>query len=444
MSSPPTPQGLTEIWRNPGLRPIGQPYSIGSVAVGIVTGADHTLWVVGVDPVHGAKLWQQPLTPSGITRGVAVSIAKVGDDKVAYLRPTSRPYAAELVVADARSGIDLVKSPEGVFSSPAFLCLNGRDVCTGWAPDVSARRRQYRLVVATGEYLPDRGNVPPHTRALTSDGLLDLGDRPGNTLGLLRDGVLRWATPIRLAFPAGFSSDNGWAWELFADQHVYTGSVLGAFTKMGAELVRDLASASATAGLSEDDGEVLWRDSGSTLYCPLGFGLEKKQYPLRCRAHGTATFHRDDRVTFEGLDVTVEGFDVLTGATTWSVRVGAVEGLAGGSDVPAIAGSTEVALQGPEGPMVLDYAAGRATTPPPDATFWCMTFAEYEFWQSYKRRDGTTDTRRQGGLLATICDSKGRTATRLPSIAATTAVGAQIGDYAVLATPSGYVGFKQR
>jgi hypothetical protein len=434
---------LTEAWRNTTLHPIDQPKAIGSVAVGVVTGPDRTLFVIGIDPATGVRLWQQPLTPSRITPGVQVDLTKVGDGKVAYFRPTREPGFAELVIADARTGRDIVRSPQGLFSSPAELCPDGRDVCTTWAESFSSSRDQYRLIVATGEFLPDNSGGPISARTLSKSGLLDLGDRPGNTLGLLRDGKLLWTTPVSAAFPPDFSSDHGWSWHLFANQHVLVGTVYGPSKIVDDKYIREWERTSATAGLAERTGEVLWRDLGSTLHCSLG-REGATLYPVRCRVLGTTIHQVGAGTTFEGLDVTVEGFDVTTGKTTWAVPVGAAEGLAGASTRLAIAGATHAVLQGPAGPMALDYATGRVTTPAAGATFWCMTRMDYEFWQPYQTRDGTSKHTRPGGELASICDSRGFAATELPGVAATMAAGARIGSHAVIATRDGYIGLNAR
>jgi hypothetical protein len=242
-------------------------------------------------------------------------------------------------------------------------------------------------------------------------------------LGLLRNGTLQWRTPISSAFPPGFSSDNGWAWHLFADQHVFVGSVYGEFIVTGQRYVHDLATSSATAGLSEITSEVLWSDRGSSFDCNLGEG----EYPVRCRARGLTSFQAGTSTSVEGLDVTVEGFNPTTGQTTWSVPVGAAKGLAGGDACPSIAGATQVVLNGPAGPVVLDYASGDARAPTPDATFWCMTSVHYEFPQPYRVRNGAWQYTRPGGRQAAICDGRGRPASDLPSVAATMAAGAHIG-----------------
>jgi hypothetical protein len=66
----------------------------------------------------------------------------------------------------------------------------------------------------------------------------------------------------------------------------------------------DLADATV-AGLSERTGAVLWTNRGSRLHC----NIDENDRPVRCRARGIETFERGHTGMFEGLDVTLEGFD---------------------------------------------------------------------------------------------------------------------------------------
>ena len=440
-----SPSGLSLIWRNRELRPVGQPIAIGTVAVGIVT-KDRKAFVVAIDAATGRTLWQQPLTPSRITPGEQISVTKLGNDKVAYLRPVvADTEDAKLVVADVQSGRDLAVSPDVLFTSPPIVCANGKDVCAiiRESPFRHAQRSQFRLDVITGESLVENTRILPGTRLINDTGLIDLGDRPGNTLGLLRNGTVQWLTPSSAAFPSGFSSDFGWSWHQYTEQHVIVGSLYGEPTTSDGESVRNLASGSAMAGLSERTGKVLWRDSGSNFHCH----LDTDDHPVRCRERGMVLF-QDSGDSTRDFDVTVEGFDPATGKTTWSVPLGAAKALSYSSR-PAIAGVAQVILDGPTGPVMLDYATGHVEPPEPGATFWCMAPMRYELSPPYyASRDGWLGTRhgweyeRPGGDHASICDDRGRPATELPSIAATMAAGARIGNYAVIATSDGYLGFQ--
>ena len=111
----------------------------------------------------------------------------------------------------------------------------------------------------------------------------------------------------------------------------------------------------------------------------------------------------------------------------------------------AIAGPTQVVLDRPEGPIVLDYATGTTGVSPPGAAYWCMVHVEYEgIWSYSASWDGTRQNERPGGEVAAMCDAHGRPSSELPSAEATTAAGAHVGDYVVIAGRQGYLGFRIR
>jgi hypothetical protein len=423
------------VWRNGELKPIGPPLAIGRVVVGIVSTPHHELRLVGIDPSLGEPLWQQALTPSSIAPGMAIEVVKLGEDAVAYFRPVdAHLFVAQLIVANAATGEDIASSPAATFNSLPFACNGQRDVCTTARAEPGVRSKPFRLEVATGEYLQESDGVPPGARVLGVPGLLDLGDRPGNTLGLLRDGQLVWTLPISAAFPPGFSSDNGWRWEFFPKTGAYVGSVAGPSITSGAMWTRDLSS-TAIAALDAASGEVLWRDNGSKMACYFIQGQ-----PVRCRLRGKMTGRYGEPASYQDLDVIVEGFEVATGETTWSFHAGAAQNLMNLLAPLPIAGATKIVLSDSNGPVVLDYSNGVTQRPPPTSTFWCVARTLYEYAQGYEAPTGSTIFRRPGGGLAEICDAHGRRATALPSLEATAAVGARVGDVVVVATKDGYIG----
>jgi hypothetical protein len=430
--------GSSVAWVQAGLRPIRAPEAVGGVAVGIVSTPDRELLVVGLDPATGAKLWQQPTTPSRVTRGVVVRIEKVGDDKIAYLRPTRDDGAhAELVVADARTGKDLARSPEAIFKGFPAACAGSTDLCVTSRLSSNGVRRQYRLEIAGGRHVANSVELPRGARPLYKADLHDLSD-PDRSLGLIRDGKLRWSKRTRAVFPRQGSSDNGWLWRLF--RGVFVGSAYGDPTREGSSWRRDTSHA-ATAGLSEATGELLWRDEGSRLDC---LYYEAEHVPVRCRIRGIVTLRPDLPPSVEGLAVAIEGFDPATGQTTWSMMLGAEARLATRDPPPPIAGPTHIVVAASTGPIVLDYASGETRVPVPEEAFWCRTPTTYELAIPYRRPDGTEGYSRPGGALAFACDAQGQPAATMPALAATIAAGAHIGDHAVLATKGGYVGFKVR
>jgi outer membrane protein assembly factor BamB len=427
------------VWINTDRRPVGPVTAIGSTVVGLVVD-DGRLLVIGIDPATGRELWQEPATPGAVTIGVAVDIEKIGEDKVAYFRPVENASQfARLVVADARSGRDVAVSPPAWFSTYPYACTN-QDACVLSSEHLRANIHESRLEVATGKYLTNGPDLSPSARLLAPAGLVDFGDRPGNTLGWLRDGRLQWSIPISAAFPPGFSSDNGWTWHRFADQNMLVGSVFGPPLTSSPRYVLDLEHRAATAGISDDTGEVRWRDLGSTFHCRLG----KAEHPVRCRKRGTATIESRDAHTFDGLDITVEGFDPATGATTWSVPLGPATNLADYQGPLPVAGPTAVVVSEPTGPVMLDYATGTTKPPRADATFWCMSTVWYDLAQAVTTRDGERHHERPGGELAVICDALDKPSEALPGLEATLAVGAHVGSHIVVATPNGYLGFQVR
>jgi hypothetical protein len=430
--------GYAAIWVNNDLQPIGQLTPVGPVMVGMVV--DHfEVFLIGIDPTTGHVRWRQQMAQSAVTRGEAPSIVRIGSDRVAYLRPDSRADTryARLVTADASSGEDRAESPAAIFYSWPYACANGQDACAISHGSPGGREHQYRLDVATNEYVAVSEAIAPGARILESGGLLDLGDRPGNTLAWLHDGRLVWRTPVSAAFPPDFSSDNGWTWHWFADRHVIVGSVFGAASVTGHVFTRDLSGTRAVAALSDVTGQTLWRDRGSSLQCRLA----DRQHAVRCRSRGTAT-NQSGELVIEGLDVTVEGFDVATGETTWSIPLGAAEALIRGDATLMIAGPSQVVVPGPAGPIVLDYAAGKATAASPGAAYWCM-LPTYYYASTF---EGSRSESKElvGGDLAVACDAERRVSTVLPDAAATVAAGAQLGEYAVIAGRTGYAGFRLR
>lgn len=443
-SSPPP---STQLW-SVSMRPIGQPFPVGEVVVGAVT-EDRELFVVGIDPANGTVLWKQAASPGEVVPGVSTGPVRVGDN-VAYFRPdpTGNLYA-RLVVADPRTGTDLAASPPLLFGSLPLPCADNTDVCTLSRRNYQDGYRTHRLRVDTNQYVLEDTGLPPRARLIGEDGLVDFGQRDPEIIGLVRGGKLVWQTPLSQAFPAGFSTDNGWYWARYPEQKVYAGSVYGETEDApGGAWTRDLAQTSASAGLSEEDGTVLWRDQGSDLWCSGRVAVPADRddpnsplIPVRCRVKGVATYREGTAPSYTGLDVIIEGFDVTTGKTTWSVPVQDAKDVAGAGERPAVAGPTQVVIQAGSGPLVVDVATGAHHAAPADAVFWCLKFGQFEYREPYYRR-GEADTTRYGGYLASACDATGSPAEGLPNSAATAAVGARVGPYAVVATADEFIGFR--
>ena len=452
-SEPPAPAEpaftrATVAWTDAAARPVRMPRAIGGVAVGIVSTPERGLALVGIDAANGARRWQQPITPGYAPPGVAVDWHKVGKDKLAYLRPVyADKLVAHLVVADAATGRDLIVSPPLWFRSDIVECTSEQNLCaTATIDENTPPALPYRLDVDTGRFAAeaaeDVADVSDRARLIGERGLYDLGDRPANTLALVRDGRVKWRLPLADAFPAGFSTDRGWAWSLVTDQHIYVGSTYGDMGRYGDhKVIHDLGAETATAGIAELDGKVLWKDVGSNLQCDLG--RDTGEHPVRCRIRGSSV--RPQRsggaTSYEGLQIGVEGFDVQTGRTTWSLSLGPSKDLHDAGSPPPIAGATRTLVEADDGPVILDYASGKIEKPAPGATFFCRTRAAYELAAPLPSRRGTPVTKRIGGDLMFVCDARRQPATVLPAPDVILGAGARVGDHVVVATTDGFVGY---
>jgi hypothetical protein len=449
----PTPPRPVLAWTHGELEPIGQFWTFGRVVAGYAT-EGRELRLVALDPTSGRQLWRQPASLGAIVPGVPAGVAEV-DGRIAYLRPDRKGRLfARLVVADPATGDDVAVSPPLLFRSPPGPCTDGVDVCATSQEDYAGRALPHRMRVGTGAYVPDPGSrVPGGSRVLAqvdpADVLIEVGTEGVETLGLVRDGALRWRTPLRDAFPAGYSTDNGWSWDLFREQGVYAGTVFTA-DKVGRDGTRttDLGATAASAGLSTVDGSVLWRDRGSWIRCSGSLEAatdadrrDATVLPVRCRYRGTATSRPDGSESFSGLAVTVEGFDPRTGRATWSVPVGAAPSLAGSETAPAIAGQTQFLILTDRDPVVLDVASGATHQPRDGESFWCRSVVLFDYREAYDP-DGPNPFKRVGGELATPCDRHGRPAKQLPSAAATTTIGASAGRFTVVAGEAGVTGYR--
>ena len=435
-ASRPAPAGFAQTWVDRGLRPIGQLTAVGSTMVGVVVDR-YQLYVVAIDPATGNLRWRHEMSASWITPGVELAVTRIDDGHIAYLQPGRRMgNDAKLVIADAATGRALATSPTAIFSSPPYAC--GQDACALARTGRGTTATAAIVRLGVGAYR-EEAELPRGARFLETPSLFDVGDRPGNTLAWMHDGAIQWRVPVSAAFPPEFSSDYGWAWHEFADAHVIAGSVYSppAPRTPDGQQRTEIAQTAATAGLVKDTGEVLWRDSGSSFECHLG----SLSYPVRCRRSGVATRMDEGPISYEGLDMTMEGFEPTTGKVTWSVPLGPAHGLIEYETPRLVAGASKVVLSGLNGPIVLDYATGQVTTPVAGAVFWCMTRPDYDSYPSYGDADGKPHYRRASGELAASCDAQGRPSQALPGVEATLAAGAQVGGYVVLAGRDGYTGF---
>ncbi|GAA1741717.1 PQQ-binding-like beta-propeller repeat protein [Luedemannella helvata] len=434
-------------WTLRDVKPIGQPVNVAGVAVGYVV-KSRRLYLVGIDPRAGKELWRKEASPGEVVTGIAVQPFFI-QDKVVYQRPdrTGNLYT-RIVVADPRTGEDLVVTKPLLVTSPPGDCSDGIDVCTTSRSNYRGRAVLHRLRIADGSYVAEKSDTPPGARLVGDAGLLDLGGRDPEKLALSRDGKLVWQINLSSAFPTGYSTDYGWHFEHYPKQNVYVGTLHPQLSKLpNGSYVASLDNRATTAALSIADGSVRWRSAGTDLFCRSHLYIEDPAsaddgLPVRCRYRGTEKYANDTaRATFTDLDVTVEGFDIATGDTTWQVPAGRTEALIDWDTKPAIAGATARLIRGGAEPLVLDVATGRSVVPAADAAFWCARRATFDYREPYYVR-GKPVRERAGGTHVSVCDARGKASDRAPTMGATAAAGAGFDTVAVVATASGFTGYR--
>lgn len=436
---------LVEAWRVGGVTPIGQPVALGDMVVTYVTeGKD--LLLLGLPVREGGIRWRQAASPSHALSGIAVTPSVI-DGRVAYFRPDRiAPLAARLVVASAQTGADLLVSDPMSFASHPSQCEDGKDVCvTVFAQ--GNRRESRRFSVVAGGPVPDAGAVPPGARFLGAD-LLDVDPRPVETLAGFKDGIVRWRAPLSRHFSPGYSSDQGWHFQLYKSAGLHVGSVGYPSDQSGPSAnVRDWSKVQIAA-IRASDGSPAWRSEGTSFLCNARVKLRRKVdggeselWPVRCRMRGKASYERATGVaTFEGLDVTMEGFDVATGNTTWSVPLGAASVFMEEHRNATAVSDVEVLVQSATGPLIVDLSDGATRRPAPAEAFWCSKGGFFEYREAKQFKSGeTSNTWRRGDLIYS-CGPDGSPSPATPALLPPS-LGATVDGRTVIAQENGLIAY---
>lgn len=436
--------GLTEVWRVSSITPIGQPVTAGDAVV--VYGTEgRDLYLYGVAVADGAVRWRQAASPSRVVSGIPVG-PSVMDGRVAYFRPDpSAELAARLVVASAETGDDLLVSEPAHFTSHPRSCDDGTDVCvTAVEGDGSTGSR--RFSVEAGGRVADADATPPHAR-FVGDDLLDLGQRQPELLAGFAEGTVRWRSPLARHFPDGFTTDEGWHFGLYRSAGLHVGSVGSADGEEPSVVVVDLGQ-SHTAAIDTATGSSAWQAPGTSFLCSSKVDLYRtvaegrtELWPVRCRYRGVARYDRvSGRPSYDGLDVTMEGFDPATGRTTWSLPLGAAEAFMKEGYEAIAVGDTEVLVHGATGPLIVDLADGSTRSPAKEETFWCGTNGFLQYRESRRFSDGRSSDRWRGGTLLSRCTADGSPTDATPRQLARS-LGATVGGRTVLSLANGLVAY---
>lgn len=438
---------LVEAWRVGSMAPIGQPVAVGDMVVTYGTvGKD--LLLLGVPVTEGGIRWRQAASPSQTTSGVPLT-PEVIDQRVVYFRPDRiAPLAARLVVASAQTGADLLVSEPLTFASPPSGCADGKDICVRvYDRDGTVSRR---FSVEAGGPIPDHGAIPPGSRFVGTE-ILDLGQRGPEVLAGFQGGAVRWRSPLSRHFSEGYTTDDGWSFELYRGPGLHVGSVGHPSDRSGPLAnVRDWSKVE-TAAIRAGDGSPAWRAEGTSFGCDRRVQLQRKvaddrweAWPVRCRLRGTGQYERaTGAATFEGLDVTMEGFDVATGTTTWSVPLGAATTFMEDGRRATAVTDVEVLVQSGTGPLVIDVSDGSSRRPAIGEAFWCGKDHIFEYREARQLRAGGTANTWRGGVLLYRCGADGSPTTATPATLAPS-LGATVEGRTVIAQGDGLVAYDRR
>ncbi|MGH9280934.1 MAG: hypothetical protein ACRD12_22945 [Acidimicrobiales bacterium] len=444
----PAEPAVAEAWRLTAISPIGQPEAAGDVVV-VYGPVNQDLYLYGVSVADGTIRWRQLASPSLVVPGIPVTPA-VLDGRVAYFRPDPvEPLSARLVVASPDTGADVMVSQPFRFRSRPGRCSDGKDICL-MATGGTRGERPLRFSVEAGGLVPDPGAPPIDSRRVGHE-LLDLGGRQPEILAGFKDGAVRWQTPLSTYFPPEYSTDYGWRFVPFAEAGAHVGSVGRPADHNDASAVVFDLSNQRTVAIRDTDGAPVWQSAGTSVLCDSKIEAYREvadkrlePWPVRCRYQGTRRYDKATKTTsYQGLAVTIEGFDVATGQTTWSHSLGAAEQL-----MPAEVNATtvtdpEVLVPSATGPVIIRLDTGATRTPAGGEAFWCAKTGRFTFRESIVFSDGRSSNSWRGGTLLRACAADGSPTTATPRRIARS-LGATVADRAVVATERGLVAYDRQ
>ncbi|AUI49595.1 hypothetical protein AC20117_00985 [Arthrobacter crystallopoietes] len=411
-----------ELWSTK-LNVVGQPQVKDGTAF-VYVSEGRKLELAAVDVATGKVRWKHAASPGNDYVGNPPYVAFLeqvdGKNLVAFIAPGDFRYRTineawwpwldrvQLrnidtgdIVRDT-GGMVVDRAPEVCRDDPAALCLSSTSERAG--PGM-------RLEAGAAGLVPDPlwAGLPAGAQPMPGGRLYFYGEDAGDFgIGEVRDGESVWQLEAAAAFGPGITIGSAVYSRYLEDEESY---LLHSDLKPDGESGSlDLATNRITA-LEGGTGTRLWSAPGTDCNDQFDTGPHKLEdgalLGIRCLTRGKAIFDDGEIASFEGLDVVIEGYGLLTGKSKWQLDAGADEDLVTG---PAAANSGEdlsqrIELNGK--PVLLDVASGK-TSPAPDAAdeeavqHVCFSEGTYEFWRA-AHPGGEAPTERSGGYLATSC-----------------------------------------
>jgi hypothetical protein len=392
---------------------LGDVTVVDGVAIAYLSQGDDDLQLRGWDAETGRLLWTRDVIPGGGTIGLFLQVRSltVGD----------RSYVAALeylddwhtiVVVDVRSGERLdYDYPEGLGDPFAFWADGRPEPCADDAnafcvvgyPTYGDEAILFRLDVEDRELREEAGAIPGDARMLDA-GIWSTAGRPATggqeVLGYSVGGDVLWSWPYEEVFGPGYSSDFGWSWAYDSENDQFLS--YGGRGELGS-LEYDITSTSVVA-LDRATGRTNWLVRGVDVTCASAFG----EPGLRCRYHSGRIVFPDDTSPgeFVDVDVDLEGYDLATGETLWSVPLGDQPGAVTAYETVSFRGGDWRIVPSDDGLLAIDVRDGSVEQIDADEVLPCVRITTYRYTEYSSLGSPLTDYYGTGVVEA--CTPEGR------------------------------------
>jgi PQQ-like domain len=425
-------------WDLTGLHPVTAPVLVGGRLV-LYTADGGQLTLRALDPASGSTVWARPATLSASTPGQTFDIPVAGTTAF-YYAAAGDPAAGGAVITavNATTGQTewATQQPLPYEGMPA-LCSDHAALCTPVLGSDATHSALVRTSVTTGA----QAVISTDSGRSLGVGVWAPDVRDPEYVEHISDttGALGWRDAVLALAGAPVSSDDGWNFDSYGDTYVgWLGVIPTNPSDDGGTI--DLA-AQRTFAIRASDGVRLWERPG--LYgCPIqGITDAGQPVAVRCVGTGRLTYTADgDTPTITGLDVTIQGFNVHTGATLWSDHLGNAPAAVGAGTKNLVRMSGDVfAFTAATGrTTLLNLKTGAATTPRAGVNGWCLQQGTYNLTDETDQ-DGKPLGLPTGALIAP-CTAAGAVAA--PSDGSFTGAGATAAGYFIWASTDGVHAFK--
>lgn len=419
-------------WSDHSLDVVGGPIISNDVAVVLNVTADHQLEITGIDPSDGSVIWSHQFSASQVTPGVALSPVAIGNT-VLGLAPADGSNNPEVTVEglDAATGKTVWTLPQPlVLSDAPVVCASGQYFCfpafvtTTSTALVALAPSNGSVMGAVQGPLRNMG-VAPSGSPNGSD-LWETNASAPTFLQTSATGQLAWTHTVASLF-GGSQFNPNYGWDFVVSGQLDIGSVgiapIGKSQPLGGL---------KTIGVSTSTGSIAWSVPGD-LFC--GGGLQFLTTDLVCRYAGTAHIEAQ-KETMAGVQLTLEGVNPTTGATTWTEGVRDAQALSIGTNV-AFSDGTHMVVRLLSGKtVVLDVQNGSVTAPLRGESFWCEQIPIYKVEGASA---ALADGKRVSEPVFRACSAAGKSVANIPATSPSS-VGVTDGGMFIWPRPDGLQG----